>query len=59
MNNTLQALNPLAVLDRGYAIVRDDQGHLIKSALNLKNGEKIAIQFSQGQAKAEIYNTNP
>lgn len=55
---TLQALNPLAVLDRGYAIVRNSNGQLVKNALDLKITETIDIEFGLGKAQAEVLKTD-
>lgn len=58
LQQTLQALNPLAVLNRGYAIVRNSQGQLVKNALDLKVTEKIGIEFGSGYAQAQVLKTN-
>lgn len=47
------ALNPLAILCRGYSIVTDDQGRLIKSSRKIKAGQELTITFRDGKIKAE------
>ncbi|WP_422481791.1 exodeoxyribonuclease VII large subunit [Pleomorphochaeta sp. DL1XJH-081] len=50
----LSALSPIAVLDRGYAIVNKlDTGELVTSAEMLKEGDSLSIRFSQGMATAK------
>jgi len=49
----LALLNPRDALRRGYAVVRADQ-KLVRSVKNLKKGQKIAVEFVDGVARAEI-----
>lgn len=51
---TLEALNPRKTLDRGYAIVRDQKGALVKNALDLNKGDRLAIELGQGAADVEV-----
>ena len=49
----LADLNPLAVLRRGYAVIRDEQG-IIKSKGQLIPAKLVTIQVWDGQAQARI-----
>ena len=51
---TLAALNPEAVLDRGYAIVRNESGDIIKSALAVAVNESLQIQLAQGHLLVKL-----
>ena len=51
---SLAALDPRAVLARGYSIVRDAEGHLVCRASALVRGDLIDITFSQGNAQARV-----
>lgn len=51
---TLEALNPRGILDRGYAIVRDDQGALVKNALDLNKGDRLVLELARGGADVEV-----
>ena len=51
----LGALNPKSILDRGYAIVRDDNEKPIKSTKNLKNNQQISVQLKDGKVKTKIF----
>jgi exodeoxyribonuclease VII large subunit len=55
----LIALSPLAVLDRGYALVYDDNGTLIKAAKSLHRGDPLHLRFAQGQADATVIDPVP
>ncbi len=48
----LAHLNPDAILHRGYAIVRDERGQIVRRAQSLTAGAGIDIQLSDGHVKA-------
>lgn len=50
----LQQLSPQAVLERGYAIVFDPQGRVVKSAATVAVGTAIRVQLSRGRLEAEV-----
>ena len=59
MDRRLEALNPLAVLARGYAVVTQKEGGRISSRVaQTKPGQKVQIRLSDGQVDAEIKNQN-
>jgi exodeoxyribonuclease VII large subunit len=45
----LDMLSPLAVLGRGYALVKDEAGNLISRAVMVKTGQKLALRFEDGE----------
>lgn len=47
-------LNPEAVLSRGFSLVRDEKGHLVRSSGQLSPGESISIHFAGGGAMATV-----
>ncbi len=49
---TLSSLSPLDVLMRGYAIVRDDRGRVVRSPVDVSPGERIHIRVSDGEFTA-------
>ncbi|CAM5790541.1 exodeoxyribonuclease VII large subunit [Castellaniella caeni] len=57
-DGTLQALDPRAVLGRGYAIVHAANGSIVKNALDLNVDERIDIEFGQGRAQANVTRTD-
>jgi len=44
----LDALNPLAVLRRGYAIVRSD-GQLVRSVSQISHGDRLSVRVADGE----------
>lgn len=51
---TLLAMNPEAVLARGYAIVQNEAGQVIHSPAQLRDGEAIQLQLAEGRAHARV-----
>lgn len=54
LGQKLDAISPLKTLSRGFAIATTTQGKLIASTSALASGEKINLQFKDGQAQAKI-----
>ncbi len=55
---TLNSLNPLAVLQRGYGLVRTvPHNHVVRDAAALRPGEEIRITFASGEARARVEGT--
>ncbi len=50
----LDAMSPLKVLTRGYAVVSDDRGHIIRSAGEVKPGAPITVRVSDGTIHANV-----
>lgn len=59
VSSKLAALNPMAVLSRGYAAVFDGDGKVINSVGKLKKDDDITFRVSDGEAKAKVYEINP
>lgn len=51
---TLEALGPRSILDRGYAIVRKEDGEIVKNALDLSVGEQIGVELARGSVRANV-----
>lgn len=50
----LDALSPLAILGRGYSLVRKENGKIVADAGKLKRGEGVSLMFGKGSAKATV-----
>jgi exodeoxyribonuclease VII large subunit len=50
----LNQLSPLAVLERGYAIVFDEQGRIVKSTAAVRVGQPIQVQLARGRLQAQV-----
>ncbi|HTK02159.1 MAG TPA: exodeoxyribonuclease VII large subunit, partial [Bordetella sp.] len=55
----LRAFDPQHVLARGYALVRDDQGHVVRDAASLAAGQALDVLFSQGSANVAVIAARP
>lgn len=51
---TLQALSPHNILGRGYAIVRNGGGEIVKNALDLSVGEQLDVELGQGRLNVGV-----
>ncbi|MDO5056045.1 MAG: exodeoxyribonuclease VII large subunit [Lautropia sp.] len=56
---SLGLISPLAVLERGYAIVRDGAGALLGSAAAVRPGERLDIRLRDGHVQARVEATAP
>ena len=50
----LAQLSPQATLDRGYSIVRNSSGQIIRVASQIAGGDQVELRFACGWAKASI-----
>ncbi|MGD2116988.1 MAG: exodeoxyribonuclease VII large subunit [Chromatiales bacterium] len=51
---TLESVSPLATLSRGYAIVRDDQGNIVRQAPQVKPSDTVDVLLHQGSLRCEV-----
>ena len=51
----LDAMSPLKVLTRGYAMAEDCNGRLIRSVQQVQPGDHINIRFSDGEISAAVH----
>ncbi len=51
---SLDALSPLAVLQRGYAIAQDDSGSLLRDVRSVDVGDAVRVRLAQGRFKARV-----
>lgn len=54
----LSSYDPRAVLKRGYAIVRDAKGGVVRDATRVDRGAAIAVQLATGTLDAEVIDTH-
>ena len=48
----LESVSPLAVLQRGYAVVSDATGHPLTSAAKVTPGARLRLRFADGEVGA-------
>lgn len=59
LGKLLASLGYKAVLARGYAVVKDAQGELIRSPESLRLGDHLHIEFADGEIAATVGETVP
>ena len=50
----IEALSPLAILERGYALVFDSSGKLLKDAARVNAGDEISARLARGGLTATV-----
>ncbi len=55
----LNALSPLSVLERGYALVRNAHEDIVRRAADLTPDQAINITLADGEVAAKVINTAP
>ena len=53
----LEALNPLAIVARGYSTVFDRKGNLVKSISQVNMGDEISVSLTDGKIYAYVQKT--
>jgi exodeoxyribonuclease VII large subunit len=54
IEHQLKALSPVAILERGYALVFDSSGKLVKNSAQVEVGEEISARLSRGSLTARV-----
>ena len=54
LTGKLNDLSPLAILSRGYSVVIDKNGRVVKSSKGLKNGDLLDINLHDGKIEVSI-----
>ena len=55
----LQALSPQRLLQRGFALVRDADGRLLRSVSRVQSGEGLQLELADGRIDAVVQTTHP
>lgn len=55
----LRSLSPLAVLGRGYALARDEQGRVLRRADQAQPGQALRVLLAQGALKVRVEEVEP
>jgi exodeoxyribonuclease VII large subunit len=55
----LDAVSPLATLERGYAIVADAGGKVVQDSTVLRPGDRITARLARGSVTAEVLAVEP
>jgi exodeoxyribonuclease VII large subunit len=54
----LEALNPQAVLQRGYALVTLPDGRLIRSVEGIQVGDRVRVSLADGSLETKVEKIN-
>ncbi len=54
-----RALSPLATLERGYAVLQDEAGHVLTTVVGLEPGREVRVRVSDGRVLATTTGTEP
>ena len=54
LTSQMEALSPVAILDRGYAVVFDAAGKLLKDAGQVRPGDEISARLARGRIAATV-----
>jgi exodeoxyribonuclease VII large subunit len=54
---SLDALSPLGVLQRGYAIAQDERGRLLRDAKTVSIGDAVQVRLAKGKLKTRVEGT--
>ncbi len=55
----LESVNPLAILQRGYSVTKDDQGGIVTRASQLRPGDVIHTRLADGQVRSRVEESTP
>ena len=54
LQTALESLSPLAILERGYALIFDSEGKLLKDVRTLKIGDEVSARLARGEIHAAV-----
>ena len=54
LRQKLATLDPKAVLKRGYAVVRQENGTIARCANDLTQGDRLLVQLNQGEIQVQV-----
>ena len=57
LSDSLEHLNPQTVLGRGYSIVSDGQGSIVRDSRTLEPNDVLLVSFHSGHAQAQVTST--
>jgi exodeoxyribonuclease VII large subunit len=59
LDGRLHSLSPLAVLDRGYALVLDAEGALVRSIYQVQPGDSVLTRLGDGAFTSRVEASSP
>jgi exodeoxyribonuclease VII large subunit len=59
LGERLDALDPRRVLQRGYALIQDENGVLISAIRQVKLSQEVAVRMADGSFDAQVRRISP
>ncbi len=59
LRSCLESLSPVGILSRGYALVRTNDGGLVRDSSSLAAGMPVSMRFARGEAEAVVSKVVP
>ena len=59
LSRSLKTIGPLATLERGYAIVTDEDDNIVRRAEQLRENAEISTRFAKGSVRSTVKRINP
>ena len=59
LGGSLRALSPVAILERGYAIVQTPSGSAVRETSQVARGDLLAVRLHRGRLAARVENIEP
>ena len=59
LSRSLKTVGPLATLERGYAIVTDEDDNIVRRAEQLRENAEISTRFAKGSVRSTVKRINP
>ena len=59
LSSQLELLNPQRTLERGYAIVTDDQGAIVRAPAQLRPRSNLTLRLAEGSAQVGVESVQP
>lgn len=54
LSTKMNALSPLNVLSRGYALVQREGAHVVRTAKDVKSGDPLQLRFADGEVRVRV-----
>ncbi|NNE99612.1 MAG: hypothetical protein HKN25_11385, partial [Pyrinomonadaceae bacterium] len=55
---SLDALSPLAVLDRGFSVTENKKGEILRDSSSVNQNDEVKIRLAKGNINARVINTD-
>ena len=59
LGRALASVSPLATLGRGYAIVRDAEGRIVRSSDEVRPGDELETRLGRGSLRVRVEKKMP